>query len=61
MLVWFCSCPWSLYEVVFVPYVDVVSVMHDVRVTEMLVCATGEVWVVHVVQVFCLVQTTCDR
>ena len=53
-------------ELLYVCDVSVLTESEAVMVTEMLVCGSGEmwlrcvsIWVVHVVQVLCLVQTLC--
>ena len=61
-----CGSHWSVCEVVSVPYVGVVTVMyvllfvlHVSMVRECEGDGNAGVWVVHVVQVLCVVQLTC--
>ena len=61
-----CSRPWSVCKVLFVPYVDAVTVMHVLFVLHVCMLRKCEgigntgvrVWMVQVIQVLCQVQTT---
>ena len=63
------SVMWSeLHVLLFVLHVCMLRECEGARVTEMLVWGPGElwlrrvrIWVVHVVQVFCLVHVSCKR